>query len=212
MTRGLAPALACVAPPPRGTGTIAWKVPPPDGSYTLTGEVYVDGSTRNARRSVLASSGAGFAQVDGQQVVAAGFVTFAGPQTTRAAELHAVVAALRLCLPPMRIHTDHLGVIKGLRRGERWCTAAKRPHPRIWREIWRRIRDIGEGDEGVTFVKVKAHITREDVTLGRHPAADKIGNDAADEMAKAASASVAPARAKVLLHEAAAARYAEVLK
>ena len=35
-------------------------------------------------------------------------------------------------------------MLGGLERGQKWCSAARRPHADLWRRIWERYRNIGE--------------------------------------------------------------------
>ena len=44
------------------------------------------------------------------------------------AELYAVLMVLRLCIPPVRVHTDCALVVRGVEAGRKWCTHSKRPH------------------------------------------------------------------------------------
>ena len=44
------------------------------------------------------------------------------------AELWTCCMVLREALPPIHIHTDHLGIVLRLERGEGWCCSGKRPH------------------------------------------------------------------------------------
>ena len=46
-------------------------------------------------------------------------------------------------LPPFSVAIDNLTVIKGLCRGEQYCTVPRRPHADLWRRIWFKLRDLG---------------------------------------------------------------------
>ena len=50
---------------------------------------------------------------------------------------------LQHALPPFSLAIDNLTVIKGLRRGEAYCTLPRRPHADLWRRIWFLLRDMG---------------------------------------------------------------------
>jgi hypothetical protein len=74
-------------------------------------------------------------------------------------EMLAVNHILDLAVPPIRIHTDHAAIVAAIHRGKDWCCRAARPHADVWRAIWRKLEDIGVGEEGVTVAHVKAHRT-----------------------------------------------------
>ena len=60
-------------------------------------------------------------------------------------------------------YTDHANILKGLRRGERWCCDPRRNNVDLWKDIWKRIDDHGGlGDNlRVTRVSVpRVRVTR----------------------------------------------------
>ena len=59
------------------------------------------------------------------------------------AELYALFIFLQHALPPFSLAIDNLTVIKGLRRGEAYCTLPRRPHADLWRRIWFLLKDMG---------------------------------------------------------------------
>ena len=105
------------------------------------------------------------------------------------AELYGILVVLRSCLPPVRIHVDCELILKGIARGRRWCTYSKRPHADIWKKIWSALADIGIGEDGATFLKVRAHVARGRAQLEEAPARRVLAaNAAADAWAKEGAA------------------------
>ena len=82
-----------------------------------------------------------------------------------------------MAIPPLTIYIDNAGVVNGCSRGKAWCTAAARPAADLWRQVWRRMEDIGSG---ITILKCKGHATEADVTAGRATALTRAGNANAD--------------------------------
>ena len=59
------------------------------------------------------------------------------------AELKAILEAMRVALPPLRIHTDNAELLLAESRGKAWCTSARRRGAALWREIWRYREELG---------------------------------------------------------------------
>ncbi len=97
------------------------------------------------------------------------------------AELTAVLNVLRIALPPVVVHVDNAEVVRGFAEGPEWCTAAGRDGGDLWREVWRRMEDLGGGFE---VKKVKAHTEEGDVDDVVISAKDRNGNLQADSEAK----------------------------
>ena len=97
------------------------------------------------------------------------------------AELHAVLAALRVAHGPVRIHTDSQAVVDGFRNGRAWCIRPQRDGADLWIHIWRILKEIG----GCQIVKVKAHLPLDSVRDGLITIEDWAGNAQADVSAKA---------------------------
>ena len=76
------------------------------------------------------------------------------------AELWAVLQTLRRARAPICIHTDNAEVVRGFRRGRRWCSSSDRPHADVWRTLWFANGDIQALDGDVNIVKCKAHVPR----------------------------------------------------
>ncbi len=53
-------------------------------------------------------------------------------------ELRAVLEALRLAAPPLRLHIDNKEVVDGFTNGRAWCTEPGRDGADLWRQIWDR--------------------------------------------------------------------------
>ncbi len=69
--------------------------------------------------------------------------------------------------------------------GEDWCTRAGGEVAGMWREVWHRWRDIGDG---VVIHKGRARTSLLEIVRGRITQADREGNAAADKAAKEALA------------------------
>ena len=101
------------------------------------------------------------------------------------AELRALLEVLRVAVPPLKIFVDNKGVVDGVKKGEKWCTASGSTGADLWRKIWWMLNEL-EGQE-VSVVKVKAHTGWWDVLSGRISHIDHVGNAMADQAAKAAT-------------------------
>ena len=95
------------------------------------------------------------------------------------------VAAITLSELGATFVSDCATVLRGLERGPKWCTAARRPHADAWRRIWDSFRDIGEEAHVDSVAKCKAHLSKAERAkldeTGRFLVA---GNERADELAK----------------------------
>ena len=153
------------------------------------GDVATDGSMVGGWRD-LGRTGLAAVQLGAAQDVAVlvwGPLPVALPVQRRIAraELFAVLVVLRSCLPPIRLHVDCALILRGIQAGERWCTHSGRPHADVWRMIWARLADIGLGQDGASFFKVKAHQSKARIA----EASDDdqhllVANSAADTWAK----------------------------
>jgi ribonuclease HI len=103
------------------------------------------------------------------------------------AEQTALLEALRIAVPPIKIHCDNQQVVDGVASGRSWCTDARREGADLWKAIWDALDDVGEG---VNVVKVKAHTSWREVARGIITLRDQRGNAMADAAAKAALASL----------------------
>ena len=166
-----------------------WNVP--DGEEALfTGDVATDGSRIGNWRD-LGCTGMAAAQLapGGTEVTIAAWgplpVDLPVQRKIARAELFAVLLVLRACLPPVRIHVDCSLILKGVEAGHRWCTYSRRPHADVWRMIWTCIDDIGLGEDGASFYKVKAHASRAHIAAAAAPMQRiLIANGHADELAR----------------------------
>ena len=75
------------------------------------------------------------------------------------AELWALWQAVILSEPGATFVSDCATVLRGLERGSKWCTAARRPHADMWRRIWDCFRDIGDEAHVDSVTKCKAHLS-----------------------------------------------------
>ena len=104
-------------------------------------------------------------------------------RTIKRAEMWAFYQALRNATLPCTIHTDHQGIVDGIRRGKQWCLSAKRPHADVWRRIWAKLEDLDFTEEQVQHVR--AHRTK--AAMRAMEAEDRRiaeGNEAVDMLAK----------------------------
>ena len=90
--------------------------------------------------------------------------------------MFAVCEALRVAALPIHIHTNHLPIVDGLRRGKQCCTAAARSNANLWRVIWDRLEDLGGLSEDLQFPWVPGYATGNGI--------DAVGNRSADTLAK----------------------------
>ncbi len=109
-----------------------------------------------------------------------GSISDINPSVVRA-ELKAVLEALRIAVPPLRLHIDNGEVVQGWINGKTWCVDPSRDGAELWASIWRILDDIGDG---VEFVKVKAHTDEDDVERGIISTRDRLGNSLADRFAR----------------------------
>ena len=94
-----------------------------------------------------------------------------------------VAEVLRRCVPPLWVHTDHAGILRGIARGRAWCTAGDRLWAGYWVIVWNVLDDVGLGEAGIQILKVPAHVTMRMVGEGRATLWQQLGNDAADARA-----------------------------
>ena len=120
---------------------------------------------------------------DGKVLWTAGGVCSEPHASILRAELQAVLETLKMAVAPICKHVDNAIVVKGFKKGRKWCTASRRDGADVWRDIWECMDDIGEG---VRVVKVAAHTSWWDVLWGKISARDRGGNDIADKEAKKA--------------------------
>ena len=76
------------------------------------------------------------------------------------AELWALWQAIILSEPGATFVSDCATVLRGLERGPRWCTAARRPHAGVWRRICDCFRDIGDEAHIDSVTKCEAHLSK----------------------------------------------------
>ncbi len=180
-SRGV-PALPKIPPPPQEVTRWAYRARLGEAT-AATGDVYSDGAlSGRLRRAMRAGWGLVCLEPGADKVNWACYGTMddINPSIIRA-ELRAVLEALRVAVPPLRIHIDNAEVVRGWRNGEAWCVDPVRDGADIWRLIWFQLKEIGEG---VTFLKVKAHTEGSAVEMGLITHRDRLGNALADKCAK----------------------------
>ncbi|CAK0796433.1 unnamed protein product [Prorocentrum cordatum] len=154
-----------------------------------TGDIYVDGSLQFGDYAPLRRGGWSFTKLKDNDEYDMDYVCY-GPlpgaqwvQGIMRAELYALLQALRVGTPPMRIFTDCQNVVDGAKAGPAWLDKRSRPHLDLWECIAQAIAELeGLGPRTVQALKVKAHATRtERAAIGR---AQWEGNKIADQYAK----------------------------
>ena len=108
--------------------------------------------------------------------------------TVLRSELRALVAILRVAVGPLTIHVDSKLVVDGVARGRRWCCDSRREGADLWRQVWDLLDDM---PDLIDVVKVRAHLSYQDVLDGRIGWKSWLGNAIADRWAKAGSAAAA---------------------
>ena len=155
------------------------------------GKLFVDGSLLSKHGAQGGQAGWAVVQVDEathQLVCAAhGAMPVSLPVQRRImrAELWALLQALSLSEPGASFISDCAAVLRGIERGEKWCTAGRRPHADVWREIWRLFRGSGQEAQVDSVLKCKAHLTKaERAKLNDEGRLAAAGNEWADRLAK----------------------------
>ena len=168
---------ACPPPPPE---TEQWMGTVPKDGPLACGHAYTDGAMRGVYSRAKRAGWAFVVSVDGvPRWGKYGGMSEAYPTALRA-ELRALLEILRHSAGDLIVHVDNQQVVDGVRRGEKWCTAAVRDGADLWRLVWTALRDLS----GVQVLKVKAHLKFAHVLDGVIPCAHWCGNAIADRWAK----------------------------
>ena len=87
--------------------------------------------------------------------------------------------------PEATFVSDCATVLRGLERGQKWCTAVRKPHADVWRRVWECFRDIGDEAHIDSVTKCKARLSKsEQAKLDDAGRLTTAGNVWADELAK----------------------------
>ena len=142
-----------------------WELAPPDGVFT--GRVLLDGSGLRGRCTRRRRCGFAVVMLDNADaVVGILYGALPGPvQSVAAAELWALRALLRHCMPPLDVASDCRFVVDGMAAGPAATTQATQVHAGIWRAVWREVAEIGA--DVIHIRKVPAHATAADVQAHR---------------------------------------------
>ena len=95
---------------------------------------------------------------------------------------------LRNAQAPATLFVDCKLITDGVGRGRAWCTAARRQHADVWRDVWNILDDFGTGDSGIDIKKVKAHQVAGDHTRANGGKIAYLANHHADALAKQGAA------------------------
>ena len=196
--RGLPPKGDTFALPAAGdqhhpVGSLQWGVRMP------AVRAYSDGSGgQHTSDPRLRRCGWGFTLVDQDEVFHAGaYGTLPGAkQTVTRAEICAAAWALEHAAPmdpqaPFTVHTDCSVLVLGFRAGPHSSNGVNSD---MWSQFWQAVRNF---PGSVRIAKVKAHLSEEDVLLGRISSENHRGNQQADAHAAAGAALHQPDRAHV---------------
>eukprot|EP00660_Eupelagonema_oceanica_P019341 gene19341-biopygen11769 len=163
-----------------------------DGSV----RVYCDGAGRHNQDILVRHAGSGaWWGPDHELNISAPVQGGPTEQTNIRGELYAAVLATERDPRQLEICTDSEWLIERVARDlDRWrrygwrrsLNGSRPDHVDLWKRLGRQLADPDRG--AVHFRYVKAHSTEADVKAGRVTAADKRGNDAADEHAVAGAA------------------------
>ena len=149
-------------------------------------EVYTDGACVHNQSASLRRAGVGawWAEGHGSNISE---LLVGHEQTNNRAELTAVLKVLLSEARPVHIKTDSKYVLDGCLK-HRFAWAALKWHHVRNADLWKQVHGLlnMRGDQ-VRMSKVKGHATIHDVAKGRVSERDKMGNDAADCLAKAAA-------------------------
>jgi hypothetical protein len=170
-----------------------WWLKPGCEHTRFTGKVASDGS-RIGNWENISPTGFGVAMVDDNEGDAV--LTVSGPMPHQLpvqrriarAELHGVLVMLRNANAPATLFVDCKLIIDGLAKGRTWCTAARRQHADVWRDIWDRLDDLGTGVSGIDIKKVKAHQAAGDRARATGDKIAYLANHHADALAKRGAA------------------------
>lgn len=123
----LTPSVAATLAEPDEELHLRWNE---NGAASFSGNAFVDSSRENGQSELFRRCGIGVATIDGNgKTVACAWAALPGAvQTVPGSETMALYVALRHCVPPVRIFTDHKNLIRAVRRGRRYCTAARILH------------------------------------------------------------------------------------
>ena len=100
------------------------------------------------------------------------------------AELRALLEALRVGTPPLRIHVDNQSVVDGVSSSREACTSSTAADADLWHRVWEEL-EVARAKGSVEVLKVKAHTGWLDVLNRRISPRDQYGNWLADQAAKA---------------------------
>ena len=172
-------------------GTIHVWIHPSDVGNSFGGQPFVDGSLMCKHESQGGQGGWAVAQIHEtfHELVcsAHGAMPISLPVQRRIlrADSWALWQDILLSEPGATFVSDCATVLRGLERVPKWCTAARRPHADVWRQIWECFRDIGDEARSDSVTKCKAHLSKAERAkldeTGRFMAA---GNERADVLAK----------------------------
>ena len=172
-------------------GTAHFWIHPNARDSCFGGKLFVDGSLLSKHGAQGGQAGWAVVQVDeaSHELVCTAHgampVTLPVQRRIMRAELWALLQALSLSEPGASFISDCATVLRGIERGEKWCTAGRRPHADVWREIWRLFRGVGKEAQVDSVVKCKAHLTKaERAKLNDEGRLAAAGNEWADRLAK----------------------------
>jgi len=179
-------------PPDQGTLIVSqWYEGRPT---TFTGEVYMDGAASRPQRTSFSASTCAIVSLrdwtghyyplDHAIIVDLTCHTD-GPE---GAEISAVEHLLLNCLLPITAYSDNANVVRSYAKGRAFCTAPTHPYAHIWRRVFLKLSDHTDDPTQLTIIKVKAHISIDNIQRYNMTAAQHAGNKYADKFATERSA------------------------
>jgi hypothetical protein len=175
---------------------LTWTARGEDGSGTLSGHVFTDGSLANPDQPRYCAGGWSVVQIHQSthrvQVAYQGRVPYDDLDST-ACEIYALLMSLSFVCGHITVHVDNEEVGHGIRRGHEYCVGAANKHAHLWRLVWAKLEDLGgTTEQWLSVVHVPGHATQADVDAGLLTAFERSGNGWADKLARAQSKLAGP--------------------
>jgi ribonuclease HI len=167
---------------------LSWTARGDDGSGTLSGHVFTDGSLVCPDQPRYCAGGWSVVQIHPSthrvQVAYQGRVPFDDLDST-ACEIYALLMSLAFVCGHITVHVDNAEVVHGMSRGKEYGVSTANKHAHLWRLVWAKIEDLGGSvEQWLSVVHVLAHTSQADVDAGVLTAFERSGNARADVLAR----------------------------
>ena len=175
---------------------LTWTTRGADGTGSLTGHVFTDGSLVCPDQPRYCAGGWAVVQihpVDHRvQVAYQGRVPYDDLDST-ACEIYALYMSLAFLIGHVTVHVDNAEVVHGMQRGATYCLGHTNKHAHLWRLVWRKLEDFGGNHtDWLEVVHVPAHTSQADVDAGVLSSFERAGNARADTLARAQAVLAGP--------------------